>query len=159
MKLVARLVLLCIPVLLFLGFYAQDTTLYTQQLYRVKRTIQYQVTQSFSSTQKAWIDMARHSVYTPSRIIYDHYKQIISPIITSNEKIIKQHWLLWKKEYEAYVYSKMDYISTEIILDQKVKKTAEWIREYIHPPRGGMPKKDADEKAQEIVKSISRNKK
>ncbi|KAI7877081.1 uncharacterized protein EV154DRAFT_525586 [Mucor mucedo] len=156
MRLAVHFLLLSIPVFLFWQYYAQNMTVNTHRLHHVKRTIQSQVTQPFLNAQQASIDMARHFIYTPSRIIHDHYKQTISPIITSNELIIKHYWLLWKQDYDAYVNSKMDYTSTEIILDQSVKKTAEWIREYIQTPREGMRKKDADEKAQQIVKSIVR---
>lgn len=160
--------ILCLPAFLFWQCYTQedsichhvDTTVYTHKMEHVKRTIQSQVTRPFSNAQQVWVGMARHSVYTPSRIIQDYYQTNISPIIAPKWKYIRSYLQLWKREYNAYMNQKMDYTTTDTIIEEKVKKTAEWIREYVHPnkllPRMGMRKEDADEKAQEIIRSIHR---
>lgn len=167
LKLTLILIILCLPVLLFWQCYTQensicqrvDTTLYTQGIYHVKRTIHSQVTQTLASKAQVWVDLAHHSVYTPSRIIQEHYQKTISPILNSRVERIKNYWLLFKREYNAYVNQRMEYTTEETIIEEKVKKTAKWILEYIDQTnlatKTGMKKEDAKEKAQEIIKSIT----
>lgn len=152
------MLLLCLLILFFWQCYTQkqsiyrsiDTILCIQKLQYIQRVISPQVTRLVSHVQ-TWANIARQCFYDLSNIIQVQYKEYISPAIISKVDFIKEYVPSWRIGYDTYVNHKLDWA----IIKKEIKRTEDWIQEYIHPEAlSTMVKmlKEAVKRTKEIVK-------